>query len=117
MAAITTIIAGASLALGAAGTVAQMQAQKKAEKQAKERNRIAKENAEKQETRAREAAALRGPDQQEARVKLGADGESVRRGGSGSNQKGSATRTTSTGVNQRRLFGTGGTSASRIGGL
>jgi hypothetical protein len=110
MAAVTTILAGASLALGVAGTVAQINQQKKAEAEAKRA-------AQKQETKAAEAAALKGKDQQDVRVKLGTDGKPLP-GQGNSNAKGQATnRKTTTGVNDRRLFGTSGTSAARIGGL
>jgi uncharacterized protein HemX len=111
MAAITTMVAAAAVGVGAASAISQRNAQKRAEAQAREQAR-------RQETRAREAAALRGRDPQEARVKIGADGETIAAQATGSNEKGAVTsRNTTTGVNRKRLFGMGGTSASRIGGL
>lgn len=112
MAAVTTMVAAAAVGVGAASVISQNAAQKKARQQAQR-------NADRQETRAREATALKGRDVQEARVKIGADGESLAAQASGgTNEKGSATnRKTTTGVERKRLFGRGGTSASRIGGL
>lgn len=65
MAAISTLIAAGSLALGATGAAAQYNKQKQTE-------RAARNNAEQAEIEAREAAKLKGMDTPDARVQVGA---------------------------------------------
>ncbi len=65
MAAVSTLIAAGSLALGAVGAATQYNAQKSAQKKAQRRSDA-------QETEAREAAKLKGQETQDARVQVGA---------------------------------------------
>ena len=104
MAAITTMVAVASLAVGATAAVSQHRNTQAA--QAEQRKRLKE-----QKTAAQEAAGLKGVEEDTgAKVKLGADDDRTANGKPIS-KKGTAVRTSTTGL------GTLGVSPSKIGGL
>lgn len=102
MAALTSILAAASTALGVAGQV-------KAAKDRKKDRAEAQARADQAKVEAREAAKLKGSAAPEARVKIGADTPNGT--GGTSSTKGRSGRNSTTGV------GGFAVSASQIGGL
>lgn len=108
MAALTTMIAAGSLALGAVGSAVQYKQQKDAEDRARR-------EAERQKEEAREAAALKDQQAQDPRLKIGSGDGTSTSGRQTSSAKGTSTRRSQVGVDAGRMFS--GPGASQIGGL
>ena len=127
MAAISTFIAGASLAAGIGGAFLQNRAARKARKQQRtqaeaaarqqqEETRQRMAEARQRLTESHNAAALKGRDKQDTRIKLGASDKARRKDTAkkGTDIKGTASRSYSGNMDRNRTFGV---APSRIGGL